>query len=447
MAAHGHLGQQHGLVDLAKGVDAHVGKQHRVADHRARNDAAARDHGVDGEAVFAVGVLHKLGRGQLALAGPDGPFGVVDVELGRDRGEVEVGFPEGVDGAHVAPVRLGIGGGRHARHGKRVGHGAALTHHAGDHVFAEVVAGGGVGQVFFKQAVKVGRVEDVDAHAGERHRVAAGHGGRVLGFFHKVGDAAFGVHRHHAKRRGFFARHFNAAHGAARARSHMVLQHERVVHFVDMVAGQHHHVFGVAGLDDVHVLVNRVGRAAVPVFFVHPLLGGQQVHHFIEFGAQKAPAALQVAQQRVRLVLRDHADAANARVHAVGQREIDDAEFATEIHRRLGALVGELLQARAATAREHQGDGSAHQHVGLHVAVGVQGRGLAAGAHGLGLLRCGGGVCLRLGCVQGQVITVGVCMPVWWVMRASAWASAISGAKACWAGRSWRLASGSWRSR
>ena len=81
---------------------------------------------------------------------------------------------------------------------------------------------------------------------------------------------------------------------------------------------------------------------------------GSRSTNLVELGAQEAPAALQVAQQRVRLVLRDHADAADARVEAVRQREVDDAELAAEVDRRLGAPVGELLQPRAASAGQHQ---------------------------------------------------------------------------------------------
>ena len=126
-------------------------------------------------------------------------------------------------------------------------------------------------------------------------------------------------------------------------------------------------------MDDVQILVNRIGRTTVPMLFVHALLGRQQVDHFVEFGAQKTPAALQVAQQRMRLVLGDDTNAAYARVDAVGQGKVDDAKFATEIHRWLGTAVGELLQARAAPAGLDQGDGAAHQHVRLRLSVLDQG--------------------------------------------------------------------------
>src|SRR5690606_5976483 len=50
-------------------------------------------------------------------------------------------------------------------------------------------------------------------------------------------------------------------------------------------------------------------------------------------------------------------DAANARVDAVGQREVDDTELAAKVERRLGAPVGQLVQARATSAGEDQGIG------------------------------------------------------------------------------------------
>ena len=97
----------------------------------------------------------------------------------------------------------------------------------------------------------------------------------------------------------------------------MIEQHARVILLVDVVASQDHHVLRAVATDDVEVLVYGVGRAAVPVLFIHALLGRQKVDEFVGFASQERPAALQVTQQRVRLVLGDDADAANARVDAV----------------------------------------------------------------------------------------------------------------------------------
>src|SRR5690606_27066103 len=84
------------------------------------------------------------------------------------------------------------------------------------------------------------------------------------------------------------------------------------------------------------------------------LLRRQEVDELAHLGLEERPAALQVAQEAVRLVLREHADPAQARVHAVGQREVDDAELAAEVHRRLAADVGQVHEAAAATAGQQQ---------------------------------------------------------------------------------------------
>ena len=65
----------------------------------------------------------------------------------------------------------------------------------------------------------------------------------------------------------------------------------------------------------------------------------------------------------MRLVLGGDADAADAGIERVGQREIDDARLAAEIDRRLGAPVGQFLEAAAAPAGQHIGHGVARQRL------------------------------------------------------------------------------------
>ena len=135
---------------------------------------------------------------------------------------------------------------------------------------------------------------------------------------------------------------------------HVLLEHDLVVHLVDMVAGQHDDVVDAVILQDVDVLVDRVGGALVPLGLRDALARRQDVEALVALGAQEVPAALQVADQAVRLVLGRDADAADARVERVGEREVDDPGLAAEIDRGLGAAVGQLLQPRAAAAGEHE---------------------------------------------------------------------------------------------
>ena len=116
---------------------------------------------------------------------------------------------------------------------------------------------------------------------------------------------------------------------------------------------------GTIALDDVDVLKDRVGGAEIPHCLGDALAGRQDVEALVALGPEEVPAALQVADQAVRLVLRGDRDAADAGIERVREREIDDARLAAEIDRGLGAPVGQLHQPAAAAAGQHIGHGVA----------------------------------------------------------------------------------------
>ena len=130
--------------------------------------------------------------------------------------------------------------------------------------------------------------------------------------------------------------HFDHAHGDVRALLHVVGDHRAVVHLVDVVAGEHQHVLGPVREQQVEILVHRIGGAAIPLL-ADLLLRRNHFHELAELAAQEAPAALHVLDQRLRLVLREDGNLADAGVHAVGQHEVDDAELAAEGRGGLGS--------------------------------------------------------------------------------------------------------------
>ena len=108
--------------------------------------------------------------------------------------------------------------------------------------------------------------------------------------------------------------------------------------------------------------------SAVPAYhwvFGDALAGRQDVEALVALRPQEVPAALQMADQAVGLVLRRDADAADAGIERVRQGEVDDARLAAEIDRGLGAPVGQLHQAAAAAAGQHIGHGVAGERGGL----------------------------------------------------------------------------------
>jgi hypothetical protein len=152
---------------------------------------------------------------------------------------------------------------------------------------------------------------------------------------------------HHAEGAGLHPRHGQAADGDIGAGVDMLAQHHLVIHLVDVVARQDDRIFDAVAVDDVDVLRHRIGRAAIPVRLVHPLRRGQDVQVFVPFRPEEVPAALAMADQAVRLVLRRNRHLADAGVHRVRQRKVDDPGLAAEIDRRFRAPVGQFLQPAA----------------------------------------------------------------------------------------------------
>jgi hypothetical protein len=77
-------------------------------------------------------------------------------------------------------------------------------------------------------------------------------------------------------------------------------------------------------------------------------------HDFDEAAAElvEAICAADMTVEAHRLELGEHEDLADAAIDAIGKRDVDQPVFSRKRHGRLGAVRGERLQARAATAAE-----------------------------------------------------------------------------------------------
>ena len=233
------------------------------------------------------------------------------------------------------------------------------------------LVGGILGQQFLEQA----RVEDVDAHRGEdRCRAGAGSVSGVGGLLGELGDAVPLGGGEHAEVARLARRHLHHAHGDVGALLHVVGDHRTVVHLVDVIAGEHQHVLGPVREDQLDVLMHGIRGAAIPAR-ADLLLRRDHLDELAELAAQVAPAVLHVLDERLRLVLREDRDLADAGVHAVRQHEIDDAELAAEGRRGLAAVRGEIAQPLAAPAGHDDRERAARQ--AAHVASGGGACGLA----------------------------------------------------------------------
>ena len=134
----------------------------------------------------------------------------------------------------------------------------------------------------------------------------------------------------------------------------MESQHLGIVHLVDVVAGEHHHVVGIIALNKGDILIDGIGGALVPVGLLLLLVRGQHVHARVVAVQVPGLPVADVIVQLQGLVLGEHTHGFDAGVYAVGKGKIDDAVFPTERHRGLGEIPRQHAQAAAlATGKQH----------------------------------------------------------------------------------------------
>ena len=194
-------------------------------------------------------------------------------------------------------------------------------------------------------------VEDVDAH--RRQDLTAGC--EVLGLFEEAHQPVLVVHLHDAEAAGFLRRNLDDADGRCRTALAVNGQHPRVVHLVDVIAGEHDEMARVLAQNRVEVLKHRVCGAQIPVLS-DALLRAENLDELAEFIGHDAPAHPDVAPERERLVLERDEDFPQTRVDAVAEREVDDPVGTAEVHGRLRPLLGQRIKALARASRQNHDD-------------------------------------------------------------------------------------------
>ena len=125
----------------------------------------------------------------------------------------------------------------------------------------------GVFRVFEQHGQKHVSIKNVNAHgAGDHLRVVRRAQPGLLGLLFKAGDAAIAVDLHHAKVIGLTGIDQDGGQSHVSPSGQVLVQHELVIHLVNVIAGKDDDVLGLLRADGVNILVNRVGGAQVPVF-------------------------------------------------------------------------------------------------------------------------------------------------------------------------------------
>ena len=97
--------------------------------------------------------------------------------------------------------------------------------------------------------------------------------GAVRRLFDKLNDLV--VHQPPSRQRRMPSMGTGIQATVQRALFDVIDQHARAVLFVNMIAGEDHHIFRFVATNDIEVLRHRISRAAIPVFAMYTLLRGR----------------------------------------------------------------------------------------------------------------------------------------------------------------------------
>ena len=198
-----------------------------------------------------------------------------------------------------------------------------------------------------KRLREAGKKEKQVAKAERRAQRQARDDCGVFRLFHETRDGVIVAHLHEAETGDFRDGKRNRGDRHIGVRGQMLADDLAKIHPVELVAGQDEHVVEVVVPDVPIGPADRVGGALVPVRG-DTLLRRQQLDEFAHAAVEETPAVLHMPDQALRLVLREHGDAADAGVERVGQREVDDAH----LHHRPAAGQGHAHETRHHAAQE-----------------------------------------------------------------------------------------------
>ncbi len=348
--------QQYGIVDGAAVFDANVARQQRLRDIGARDDAAARDHRIDRHPAPTLFVEHEFRGRLLRLVGPDRPLMVVNVQLRIECDQFHVRFVERIHIADVAPIVLRAC----LDIFERVSEYTQFVERPWNDVSAKVVIAGLIGRVFGQQFLESVHGNHIDAHGCPRQIVMTDDGIGILRFLGEFHDSIGVVGGQNTEFVGPFDGYVDHPDRDVGFTLFVIRDHRTIVHLVNMIAGEDQHMGGAMRLDELDVLIHRVRGSAIPV---RPdlLLSRNQLDEFTQLAAQVTPATLDVLDEGLRFVLREHGNLPNTGIDAIRQHEIDNPKLPAERRSGFAAVLGKRFETLAPTPRHDHRQCSARQ--------------------------------------------------------------------------------------
>ena len=298
------------------------------------------------QAVVHCGALGDVVRRHARITGVDPPLFVMQVNGHGGGKQIHIGLPEALNGAYILPVAIKAVRAQHL----------FVRQHGGDDILAKVVAALLVRLVGDQVLTQFFPGKDIHTHGS---LVGLG----VLGLFFELNDVVVRVGVHNAEAAGIGPGHFAHGDGGVRLVTDVEIQHVIVVHLIDVVTAEDEHIIRIILGDERHVLINGVGRAAIPFAALSLLIGGENEHAAVGQVQVPGSAAADISVQFQGLVLGQHTHYINTAVGAVGQRKVNDAVLASVGHGGFGNVLGQ--DAALSAGQQHGHTGFLPQH-GVH---------------------------------------------------------------------------------
>ncbi len=126
----------------------------------------------------------------------------------------------------------------------------------------------------------------------------------------------------------------------------MEIDHLADVHPVNVIGPEHRDQVEPPALDEVDVLVDRVGGSPVPAL-AGPFLGRNRENEVIGKNGAEAPSLLQVFGQGLRFELRQDVEGVNPGIDEIAENKVDQPVFTPERNGGLGPFLGQGIEAAA----------------------------------------------------------------------------------------------------
>src|SRR5262245_18993555 len=170
-------------------------------------------------------------------------------------------------------------------------------------------------------------------------------------FLLEADDTPIGVDLDYPKLSCLFDSYRQCRNGYIGAFFLMLVNHLTDVHPVDMVCAENRHKSWSVSLDQIQVLINRVGGTLIPIL-AHAHLGRHRRDEVIPQKIGRSPPLFQMFQHRLGFELGQDVDRKDAGVYEIGKNKIDNSIAAPEGYSRFCPVCSQGIEPLAPPARE-----------------------------------------------------------------------------------------------